>query len=359
MASSITIVGRSIGPGEPPYLIVDAGVNHNGSLETAKRLVDAAKAAGADAVKFQTFKTENLVTKSAERCSYQEKNIGGEETQFEMLKRLELHYEDFKTLKEYCDEQDVLFLSTPHTLDAVDFLDELMPTFKIGSPDLTNIPLLKAVARKGKPIILPTGMATMQEVKEALAAIVEEGNEEVVVLHCTSNYPCPRDEVNLRAMETMRKELDLPVGYSDHTLGIDVSLMAAKMGAVLLEKHFTLDKGMEGPDHVASLDPAELAELVTRLRAQDYSALDEEVLGSPEKRPNPSELEIMKRVRKSVVAATAIRKGEPFTEQNLAIKRPGTGLHPKAYYGFLGKTATRDISEDEVLKEDDAEGVMA
>lgn len=352
MDSFIEVAGVKIGPHEPCYIIAEAGVNHNGSLEIAKKLVDAAKDAGADAVKFQAFRSDKLVTRDADRAAYQEKNIGGEETQYEMLKRLELPYDDFKELKSYCDERGILFLSTPHTEDAIDFLDPLMPVFKIGSPDLTNHPLLKAAARKGKLLILATGMATLAEVKEAIAIVEAEGNKDIILLHCTSNYPCPRDEVNLRAMQNMR-ELGFPVGYSDHTLGIDIALMAAKLGAVIIEKHFTLDKDMEGPDHVASLDPAELKELVRRLKARDYPEPSEEVLGNPEKRPNRSELTIMKHARKSIVAATDIKEGELFTEANLAIKRPGTGISPGRYGSLLGKRAKRAMKADELLKEED------
>src|SRR3989338_1215755 len=236
MIKNIDIGKHEIGEGKPCFIIAEAGVNHNGNLNLAKNLVDAAFNAGADAVKFQTFRSENLATEKASRAKYQEENVGGSETQLQMLKKLELDYNDFKSLKKYCDVKGIIFLSTPHTDDAIDFLDRLVPAFKIGSGDLTNIPFLKEVAKKHKPMILGTGMATMEEVKEALNAIYEERNRDVIMLHCTTNYPCPRNEVNLRAMETMMEELDCLVGYSDHTLGIDVAQMAAKLGAVVIEK---------------------------------------------------------------------------------------------------------------------------
>ncbi|MBI2658427.1 N-acetylneuraminate synthase [Candidatus Woesearchaeota archaeon] len=347
----INIGGRGIGENEPCFIIAEAGVNHNGSLELAKKLVDAAKDAGADAVKFQTFKSEDLIAEKTPMAKYQEENIGGGETQLQMLKRLELDYNNFKALKKYCDEKDIIFLSTPHTNDAIDFLDKMMPAFKIGSGDLTNIPFLKKAAKKLKPMILGTGMSTLEEVKEALSEIYEAGNREVIMLHCTTSYPCPKNEVNLRAMQTMQKELDSLVGYSDHTLGIDVPQMAVKLGAVLIEKHFTLDRGMEGPDHKASLEPDELKEMITAIKNKDYEKikLDGGVLGSAEKKPTKSEIENAKVARKSIVAARNIAKGEKLSFGNLAIKRPGIGLKPKDIYSIIGKKANAQIMKDELL----------
>lgn len=347
----IKINGKLISKNNPCFIIAEAGVNHNGSLETAKKLVDAAKNAGADAVKFQTFKSEDLVTKGTSMAEYQEKNIGSSESQLQMLKKLELNYNDFKALKKYCDEKGIIFLSTPHTEDAIDFLDPLVPAYKIGSGDLTNIPFLKEVAKKRKPIILGTGMSTMKEVKEALNAIYEEGNKEVIMLHCTTNYPCPKNEVNFRAMQTMQKELDCSVGYSDHTLGIDVPQMAVKLGAVVIEKHFTLDRGMEGPDHKASLEPSELKEMVAKIKNGNYKniELDEIALGSKEKKPAESEIENAKVARKSVVASKNIAKGEKLSFENLTIKRPGTGLMPREIYSIAGKNAAEDIKKDEII----------
>ncbi len=354
-AKEITIGERKIGKGQPCFIIAEAGVNHNSKLEIAKKLVDAAKEAGADAVKFQTFKSENLVTDKANMASYQKKNLGVEETQLEMLKKLELGYPDFKELKEYCDEKGIIFLSTPHTEDAVDFLEPLVPAFKIGSGDLTNLPHLEKIAKKNKPVIISTGMGTLDEVREAVDTIRKAGNDQIVVLHCTTHYPCQREDVNLRAMQTIEKEIGCLTGYSDHTIGIDVSLMAAKLGAVVIEKHFTLDKNMEGPDHIASLEPKELKELVSRLREGDYPELDEVVLGSEEKKPNEKEDELAEIIRKSIVTEVDIDEGATITEDMLIIKRPGTGMLPKDISKVIGKKAKRLIKKDSLLKEGDIE----
>lgn len=348
---SIKISNKLISRYKSCFIIAEAGVNHNGSLELAKKLVDAAKDAGADAVKFQTFKSEDLVGEKTPMAKYQEENTGNSETQLQMLKKLELSYNDFEALKKYCDEKNIIFLSTPHTEDAIDFLDKLVQAYKIGSGDLTNIPFLKKAAKKQKPVILGTGMSTLEEVKEALSAIYEEGNKKVIMLHCTTNYPCPRNEVNLRAMNAMQNELGCLVGYSDHTLGIDVAQMAAKLGAVVIEKHFTLDRGLEGPDHKASLEPDELKEMVAEIKSGGYRGieLDEEILGSWEKKPAKGEIENAKTARKSIVASRAIKKGEKFSLENLAIKRPGTGLRPKEIYNISGKLAAHDIKKDEII----------
>ncbi len=348
---TIKIGNNIIGENDPCFIIAEAGVNHNGNINLAKKLVDAAADAEADAVKFQTFKSENLVTENAPRAGYQEQNTGREETQLQMLKKLELSRGDFKLLRKYCDKKGIIFLSTPHTEDAADFLNPLMPAYKIGSGDLTNIPFLKKIAKKHKPMILGTGMSTMEEVKEALNAVYEEGNKEIVMLHCTTNYPCPRNEVNLNAMQAMQKELGCPVGYSDHTLGIDVPQMAVKLGAVMIEKHFTLDKNMEGPDHKASLEPNELKKMIDSIKNGNCKniKLDEEVLGSKIKEPTESEIENAKVARKSIVAARGIKKGEKFSFENLAIKRPGTGLKPKEIYNIVGKEAIGSVKKDEII----------
>jgi len=340
----IKIHNKFIGEKEPVFIIAEAGVNHNGNINLAKKLIDAAKDAGCDAIKFQTFKAENVVTKNAERASYQVKNIGGNETQQEMLKKYELKYDDFIELKEYCDEKEIIFLSTPHSVDAIDFLENLVPAYKFGSGDLTNIPVLEYAAKKGKPMILGTGMATMDEVKEALNAIYNQGNKDVIMLHCTTNYPCSLEEINLRAMQTMQKELDCLVGYSDHTNGIIVPVMAVAMGACVIEKHFTLDKNLPGPDHKASLEPNELREMVNAIRDA------EKALGSGIKAPTESEKEIMKFVRKSIVAKLDIPKGTTITKEMLSIKRPGIGLAPKYLKEIIGKKAKVDIKSDELMK---------
>jgi N-acetylneuraminate synthase len=354
-SKTIKINNKIIGNNESCFIIAEAGVNHNKDLETAKKLADAAKWAGADAVKFQTFKSENLVTKQAFQADYQKNNIGKKESQFDMLKRLELPYEDFKELKKYCDEKNIIFMSTPHTPDAADFLEDLVPAYKIPSGDLINLPFLEKIAKKQKPIIFGTGMGTLDEVKEAITTIKSQGNNQIIALHCTTNYPCPLEEVNLRAMQTMQKELDCLVGYSDHTLGIEVSQMAKKLGAVVIEKHFTLDKNMPGPDHKASLEPYELKQMVRALKTQEYekTELNKIVLGSPKKEPNPSEIRIAKVARKSIVSNKYISQGKKIEKEDLIIKRPGTGILPKKINEIIGKTAKQNIKKDELIKLED------
>jgi len=339
----IKIANRFIGKNEPVFIIAEAGVNHNGDINLAKKLVDAAKKTGVDAIKFQTFKSEDVVTKFAGMASYQEKNIGKRESQQEMLKKLELTYDAFVELKEYCDKKNIIFLSTPHTEDAADFLEDLVPAYKISSPDSANPPFLKKVAKKGKPIILSTGMSTMEEVKEALEIIYKEGNKQVILLHCTSNYPCPLEEVNLRAMQTMQKEFDCLIGYSDHTMSITVPIVAVSLGAVLIEKHFTLDKKLPGPDHKASLELDELKRMVEEIRKIDT------ILGSSEKIPTESEKEIMKVIRKSIVAKRDINVGDIIEREMVIIKRPGIGIEPKFMNTVLGKKAKKTIKKDEII----------
>lgn len=340
----IKIGDKNIGEGYPCFVIAEAGVNHNGRLNIAKKLVDAAVAADADAVKFQTFRAEGVVTDEAGIAPYARKNIRKNLTQLQMIKRYELPYNDFKELKVYCDKKKILFLSTPHSFDAIDFLEDLVPAYKFGSGDLTNIPALQNASRKHKPIILGTGMATLDEVRTAIRAIHASGNHQVVALHCTTNYPCPLDEVNLRAMLTMQNTLNCLVGYSDHTIGITVPIIAVSLGAVLIEKHFTLDKTMSGPDHAASLEPGELTQMVTAIRNV------ETILGSYGKRPTQSEKEIMKLVRKSIVANKDIKKGAILQRNMLDIKRPGTGLSPAHLPLLLGKKTKKSITKDELIR---------
>jgi len=267
MKKKIKIANKLIGNGEPVFIIAEAGVNHNGNINLAKKLIDIAKKAGADAVKFQTWLTEEIVTKDAEGAEYQMKTANAKETQYEMLKKLELSQNDFRELKKYADKKKIIFLSTPDEEKSADFLFKLdVPAFKIGSGEVTNLPYLKHIAKKKKPIILSTGTATLNEVKEAVNTIKKAGNDKIVLLHCTTNYPCPLEEVNLRAMSTLKKEFALPVGHSDHTLGIIVPIMATTLGATVIEKHFTLDKNLPGPDHKASLEPNELREMVKIIR---------------------------------------------------------------------------------------------
>jgi len=327
------------------FIIAEAGVNHNGNLEIAKRLVDVAVEAGADAIKFQTFVPEELVTREAGRAAYQEINMPGrEETQLEMIRRLVLGYEQFYELKAYCDGAGIIFLSTPFDYHSADLLDALgVPIFKIASGELVNHPFLRYVAAKKKPLLLSTGMATLGEVEEALEVIEQAGGKEVTLLHCTTNYPAAYEEVNLRAMLTLQQAFNLPVGYSDHTQGIEVAVAAVALGACVIEKHFTLDRSMEGPDHKTSLEPAELAAMVRAIRNV------EKAMGDGRKRPTNSEKEIMKVVRRSLVASRDIKAGEIITEDMLKIKRPGTGIPPKMWDVVIGRRARVDIPADTVL----------
>lgn len=347
--NEIRIGNITVGKNNPVFIIAEAGVNHNGSLETAKMLVDAAKEAGADAVKFQSFTTENLATAYAPKADYQKETTSEKESQSEMLKKLELSAQDFAELKKYCDMKGILFLSTPHTADTLEYLDQLMPAYKIGSGDLTNLPVLEEIAKRQRPIILGTGMATLAEVHETVDAI-KKINNQLILLHCTTEYPCKREDVNLRAMQTLQKEFDYPIGYSDHTEGIDVSLMAARLGAVVIEKHFTLDKNMEGPDHKASLNPEELKELVTGLRNKNYPELDEVVLGSSEKKPSKIEIDIAKIARKSIVANQDIAEGAIISRDMLSIKRPGTGIKPSELERVTGRKAKRFLKRDSLIQ---------
>lgn len=339
----IKIGNKSIEEGGPCFIIAEAGVNHNGSLKLAKKLVDTAKKAGVGAVKFQMFKSENLVTEKGEMANYQKKNIGKKERQLEMLKKLELSEKDFIELKQYCNKKKIIFLSTPHTEDAIDFLECLVPVHKVASGDLTNSPFLEKVAKKKKPIILSTGMATLSEVKEAVNTIKKAGNNKIILLHCTTNYPCPLEEVNLKAMLTLKNEFNLPVGYSDHTLGILVPIIAITMGAQVIEKHFTLDKNLQGPDHKASLEPDELKEMVKKIREA------EKALGEGVKKPTKSEEKIKKIARKSIIAKVDIPKGIKITKNMIIIKRPGKGIEPKYLSRVVGRIAKKNIRKDELI----------
>jgi N-acetylneuraminate synthase len=341
---SFEIGGRRIGAGEPCFVIAEAGVNHNGDIRLAKRLVDAASSAGADAVKFQTFKASSLVTATAPKAEYQKACAGSEETQEEMLRRLELPLEGFAELESCCRDRGILFLSSPFDPDSADLLHRLrVPAFKIGSGEVTNWPLLEHVARLGKPVLLSTGMCYLSEVEEAVRVLMSAGCRQVILLHCVSNYPADPSHVNLRAMQTMQIALQLPVGYSDHTLGIEVALAAVAAGAVVIEKHFTLERGMQGPDHQASLQPGELTELVKAIRRV------ESAMGHGRKEPAPTELEMAAVARKSLVAARDIPAGATLTEDAIAIKRPGTGLPPGAQKYVVGRTAVRKIAQGSII----------
>lgn len=326
------------------YIIAEAGVNHNGSLEIAKKMVDAAGKAGADAIKFQTFKAENIVTQNASRAEYQVKNTGEDASQYSMLKKLELSYDDFRELKAYCDDSGIEFLSTPFDLESIDFLQELGIRFlKIPSGEITNFPYLRKIGQTGMPVIMSTGMSTLEEVGEAIRVLREYGSNEISLLHCTTEYPAPLDSVNLRAMQTMAEAFNLPVGYSDHTSGIAVSVAAVAMGAVIIEKHFTLDRNMEGPDHKASLEPDELKAMVQSIRDVEMA------MGTGEKTPAESECANADVARKSIVAKACIKAGELLKEDNITVKRPGTGISPMKWNSVLGKTAPCDFKADDLI----------
>jgi len=323
------------------FIIAEAGVNHNGDIRLAHKLVDAAKEAGADAVKFQTFKAENVVSKLADKAEYQKETTNSKESQYEMIKKLELSFEDFVKIKDYCDKKDIIFLSTPFDYESVGFLESLVPLYKIGSGEITNLPFLEYVAKKGKPMILSTGMSTLGEVEEAVKTIINVTSSlPLTLLHCVSNYPAKYEDVNLKAMLTLKEVFELPVGYSDHTLGIEIAIAAVALGAKVIEKHFTLDRGLPGPDHKASLEPDELKKMVKAIRNV------EKALGSGIKKPAQSELKVMKVARRSLVAARDIRAGEVIKESDILIKRPGTGILPKFKEIIIGMRLTRDVKKD-------------
>lgn len=327
------------------FIIAEAGVNHNGDWEIAKQLVDAAVEAGADAVKFQTFKAEKLVCKNAEKADYQKETTDKAESQFEMLKKLELTEDMHQMLLEYCKEKGILFLSTPFDVDSVDYLIGMgMEIMKIPSGEITNYPYLRKVAQTGKRVILSTGMSNLQEVKAAVAVLKEYRSKDIAVLHCNTEYPTPFTDVNLKAMITLRDELEIEVGYSDHTPGIEIPIAAVALGAQIIEKHFTLDKTMEGPDHKASLEPDELKAMVAAIRNVEAA------LGNGIKVPSASEQKNTAIARKSIVAKCNIEKGQIFTENNLTTKRPGTGISPMRWNEIIGTEAQRSYKEDELIE---------
>lgn len=344
MISKISIGNRNIGEGLPCFIIAEAGVNHNGDLDCAKRLIDAAHEAGADAVKFQTFKAENLVTRSAKKADYQTKNDSVTTTQFQMLKNLEFSEEDFKKLSLHAKKRGIVFLSTAFDNASLDLLIRLNVTaFKIPSGEITNFPLMGKIAREKKPVILSTGMSTLKEVKEAVTYLKEQGCRDILLLHCTTSYPAPLESVNLRVMDTFRDEFHVPVGYSDHTAGILVPIAAVARGACVIEKHFTLDRTLPGPDHAASLEPDEFKRMVGAIR-EIVSAL-----GDGEKKMQLCEASIRDVVRKSIVAAKKITSGSIITEDLLAIKRPGTGIEPKHLKNLVGKSVVCEINKDTII----------
>lgn len=327
------------------FIIAEAGVNHNGDIEIAKKLVDAAAEAGADAVKFQTFQAEALVSRDAKKAAYQMETTGREESQYDMLKKLELLPDMHEQLIARCREKNIMFLSTPFDVDSLHYLIQCgLEIIKVPSGEVTNYPYLREVGRCGKRVIISSGMCTLAEIKEAVAVLREYGSSHVTVLHCNTEYPTPYRDVNLRAMTTLAKELGVPAGYSDHTQGIEIPIAAAALGAVVIEKHFTLDRTMEGPDHKASLEPTELRAMVEAVRNI------ESALGDGVKRPSESEKKNTEIARKSIVAKCFIRAGERLTEDNLTTKRPGSGISPMRWNEVVGKTAVRDFAQDELIE---------
>lgn len=325
-------------------IIAEAGVNHNGSIDTAKRLIEVAKESGADIVKFQTAKLDSLVSKSARMAEYQKKNIGVEKTQKEMLKELILSFDEFRLLAEHCHKVGIKFLSTPFDIDSICFLNELQDIWKIPSGEITNYPYLVKIGKTKKKIILSTGMSTMDEIAQAINVLSMNGAGSITLLHCTTDYPTKMKDVNLNAMLSLQKEFNLPIGYSDHTQGIIVSVAAVAMGATVIEKHFTLDRSMPGPDHKASLEPDELKNMVKAIRDIECAK------GSFEKVPTDAELKNREVARKSIVASRNIRVGETFNSENLTTKRPGTGISPMLWNSIIGQKALRDYEEDELIE---------
>jgi N-acetylneuraminate synthase/N,N'-diacetyllegionaminate synthase len=341
----IRIGEQLLGEGEPCFIVAEAGVNHNGDINLAKKLIDAAKKAKADAVKFQIFKAEKLATKYAEKAKYQTKTTNENKSQLAMLKQLELNDEDFRELYNYAKKSNIVFLSSAFDKESVDLLNDLgVSAFKIASGEITNFPLLKYVAEKKKPVILSTGMSTLDEIGDALKVIRENGTKDIVLLHCVTSYPAKKEEINLRVIETLRQRFKLPIGFSDHTLGITIPIVAAALGAVLIEKHFTLDRNLLGPDHKASLEPDELKEMIKAIRDV------EKALGDGIKKLTMDEKRIKKIARRSIVAIVDIPKGSVITKEMLDIKRPGTGIEPKCLDVVVGRKAKRNIKKDEILK---------
>ena len=326
-------------------IIAEAGVNHNGDINLAKRMIDAAAEAGVDYVKFQTFKAENLVQRNAKKASYQIDNTDNAGSQFSMLKKLELSNENHNILIEYCKLKNVKFLSTAFDFESMDFLKNKLDFYKIPSGEITNLPYLEKVAKLGLSVVMSTGMANMQEVKEAFSVLVKNGlkKEDITILHCNTEYPTPMEDVNLTAMLSIERELGVKIGYSDHTLGIEIPIAAVAMGASVIEKHFTLDRNMEGPDHIASLEPNELTAMVTAIRNIELA------LGDGIKNPSKSEQKNILIARKSIVSISAIKIGDIFTEQNISVKRPGNGISAMKWHDVLGTSADKNYNEDELI----------
>lgn len=330
---------------ESVYIIAEAGVNHNGDVELAKQMVLKAKEVGADAIKFQTFITENLVTKYAEKAQYQKTDLDIVQTQYQMLKRVELTYENFRELKILCESINIDFLSTPFDLESIDLLESLgIARYKISSGDITNYPYLVYLAKKHKPVILSTGMSTLKEVEEAVRILEKYGSSNIILLHCNTQYPTPVEDVNLNVIKTLKEKFQRQVGYSDHTIGIEVPIAAVAMGAQVIEKHFTMDRTMEGPDHKASIEPEKFLEMVRAIRNVELA------IGDGIKRPTASEISNIVASRKSIVASRKIKKGEIFCENNISTKRPGNGISPMRWMEIIGKNCNRDFEKDEMIE---------
>jgi N,N'-diacetyllegionaminate synthase len=328
------------------FIIAEAGVNHNGSLDLAKKLIDVASSAGADAVKFQTFKATNLATKRSQKAAYQKETTNKEETQFEMLKKFELDKKAHEELISYCEDKKIIFLSSPFDIESINLLNDLgLKIFKIPSGEITNLPYLQHIGKLNKKIILSTGMSNMDEIKSALDILINSGTKKnnITILHANTEYPTPIKDVNLKAMVSIGSEFDIEFGYSDHTMGIEVDIAAVAMGATCIEKHFTLNKNMEGPDHKASLEPYQFKEMVEKIRNIELA------LGDGIKKPSQSELSNIDIVRKSIVAKTKINKGDIFNENNLTTKRPGSGISPMRWDKILNTKASKDYKEDDLI----------
>lgn len=327
------------------FIIAEAGVNHNGNLDAAKKLVDEAAICGVDAIKFQTFKAAKLATEKAEQAPYQISNMNKKISQLDMLKKLELSYRDYGELKYYCDLKKIMFLSSPFDLESIDFLNDIgMEIFKIPSSEIDDVPYLRAVGKLKKKVILSTGMSNLSDIEFALNILRNAGTTDITLLHCNTDYPTKMEDVNLKAMETIKNAFKVPVGYSDHTEGIEIDIAAAALGAEVIEKHFTLDKNLKGPDHKASLEPLELKSMVKAIRNVEIA------LGDGIKHKTLSEENNCKAVKKSLIARTCIKQNEVFTEKNLCAKRPGTGISPKYWDYIMGKKAKKDFKNGEFIE---------
>ncbi len=346
MINPVRIGNCLVGPGQPSLIIAEAGVNHNGDISRAHRLIDSAVIAGADAIKFQSFVTTELVTPGTPKAGYQMETTGQAGSQFEMLKALELSHQDHAELKTHCDDAGIMYLCTPYETISIDMLYDIgVAAFKVASTDTTNIPFLRYMAQKRLPVILSTGMCNLCEVERAITELISSGaNGKIVILHCTSEYPAPFEDVNLRAMRTMEYAFSCPVGFSDHTTGIGAGTWAVALGACVVEKHFTLDRNLKGPDHRASIEPNQLRNLVKEIRRVEAA------IGNGIKRPRPSEIENKAKMQKSIVIAKDITAGEVITDRMITCKRPGTGMSPLMFDQVVGQIAAKNLKKDTLLE---------